>query len=209
MREKYVKEGYKVVADPRWSSDGEYNFYEIIEICGDMVTLGELACEVRARQIPGTTQWKIKFIRVREKVINYMDISKSNLMGEYDEFDYSKTYSLIVDNNPGYDDWTSDYDTDSDTDSDYHSDNDSDSGYDQVVYDLKPEDLKVGMIMSYDNRCDDRFKDVGIDFIIVYVANEYIVFDSIKNDERFVSIKSDACTQFKLHDSHGKISIEI
>ena len=136
MREKYVKEGYKVVADPSWSSDGEYNFYEIIEICEDMVTLGELACEVRARQIPGTTQWKIKFIRVREKVINYMDISKSNLMGVYAVYNRNKKYSLIVDNNPGYDDWTSDYDSDSDTDSDYHSDNDSDSdsGYDSEVH---------------------------------------------------------------------------
>ena len=84
MREKYAKEGYKVVKDPDWNG-GEYDFYEIIDIDIDegMVTLGELACEVRARQIPGTNQWKIKYIRVREKVINDHDVSMSDLLGEY------------------------------------------------------------------------------------------------------------------------------
>ncbi|KAJ7390872.1 hypothetical protein OS493_021766 [Desmophyllum pertusum] len=134
MREKYVKEGYKVVKDPEWNG-GEYDFYEIIDIDIDegVVTLGELACNVRARQIPGTNQWKIKYIRVREKVIDDHDVRMSDLLSEYDVYKQSKKYSVVVNYDPGYDDWTSEYDSDHDYESDADSDSDSDSDSHKVA----------------------------------------------------------------------------
>ena len=144
-----------MVKDPDWNG-GEYDFYEIIDIDIDegMVTLGELACEVRARQIPGTNQWKIKYIRVREKVINDHDVSMSDLLGEYDVYKRSKKYSVVVNYDPGYDDWTSEYD--SDHDHDYESDADSDSDSDShKVADYTKTMLKHMVSVVYGNNYPD------------------------------------------------------
>ena len=313
--------GDKVVKDPNWNG-GVYDFYKILYKQGDQdedtVEITKLDCETISHKIPGTNQREIEYTVGSDQLENF-ELTMSDLVGVYDEFDCNKKYSLIVSSKPNdwklesslrseyyglrpkdiqvgtiilYDDsrnkygkhyiivyvddvnivvdllkdndvrfvsrceaWSKDYTQSrlrfSQTDTrtllftnrhaktyfklyDYNPV--SEPVKSKNEYGLKPEDLKVGMIMSFDNRCGDRFKDVRIDFIIVYVANEYIVFDSIKDDdERFVSgceewsqdfankrlsrrkkgtrtclcRKSDACAWFKLHDSYGRISIEI
>lgn len=99
---------------------------------------------------------------------------------------------------------------------------------------IKVEDLQVGTIIMYSG----WRKKYGTYYIIVYVAKEHIVIDLLKeNDARFVSRceewsrdfaesrlvrgrsdasrcthrwkKRNACTDFKLDDPYGRISIEI
>lgn len=114
MRIEDVLVGEQVVHDSMYNG-GEYAFYEISEIDDDCVTLQELAYEAGVRRIPETKKWKIKYIDVRSKWIDSMDVSMSKLTSEFDVYNPSKKYSVVLNENPGYSYLEYDSDTDSKT----------------------------------------------------------------------------------------------